>query len=263
MSFLNYQAMVKMKKMKNYLISVLLAACLLGLFGCQSKQKQDAARETAESCYMIDTYDYSLPVPDSDRVAASYYDDALFVGDSRMGPLALYGSYENQEVYYIEGLFLNKIEITKLEDQDTILDKINASQKHNLYLMFGLNEIGWEDYQVFIDQYSAFIQRLKQDKADMNIYVFLLYTPDHTLTIDKQAINEAVYNGNILLKKMCYDNQVYCLDMDPYFALNDHKIDETFAQDGIHLNAEGIKLFEEFIECHVVKEEEHVKEVCN
>lgn len=263
MNFQSCQAMEKMMKMKNYLIKLVLASCLLILVGCQSKKGQDVAIETAKSCYMIDTYDYSLPVPDSNRVDASYYDDALFVGDSRMGSLALYGSYPNQEVYYIEGLFLNKIDITKLEDQDTILDKINASQKHNLYLMLGLNEIGWEDYQVFVDQYSAFIKKIKQDKPDMNIYVFLLYTPDHTLTIDKQAINEAVYNDNMLLRKMCYENQVYCLDMDPYFALNDHKIDKSFAQDGIHLNAEGIKLFEEFIECHVVKEEEHVKEVCN
>ena len=76
--------MEKMMKMKNYLIKLVLASCLLILVGCQSKKGQDVAIETAKSCYMIDTYDYSLPVPDSNRVDASYYDDALFVGDSRI-----------------------------------------------------------------------------------------------------------------------------------------------------------------------------------
>ncbi|MCI5773108.1 MAG: GDSL-type esterase/lipase family protein [Erysipelotrichaceae bacterium] len=248
--------------MKNCLIKVGLI-CLLCLSGCQAQPKQTAIMPTSPQCYKIDTYDYSLPVAANEKVDASYYDDALFVGDSRMGSLALYGSYDNQEVYYIEALFLNKVDITQLEDGQTIMDKIKATEKNNLYLMFGLNEIGWENYQLFVDQYDAFIKSIKEIKPNINIYVFLLYTPTHTLTIDEVAIKPAVDNNNTLLKKMCYDNQVYCLDMDPYFSLNGGSIDDSFAKDGIHLNAPGVKLFEEFIEYHVVKEEDHVKEVCN
>ncbi len=256
--------MEKMKKMKNYMIKFILMISLLLLGGCQNtKMNANSMQEYKTSCFKITSYDYSVSVPSSDRVDASYYDDAIFVGDSRMGSLDLYGSYDNQEVYYIEGLFLNKVSITQLPDGDTILDKINASNKHNLYLMFGLNELGWNDYQLFVDQYDAFIKQIKQNKPDMNIYVFLLYTPDHTSTFSSDEIVDVVYEDNIMLKKMCYDNQVYCLDIEPYFALNSSKIDDSLAFDGIHFNVDGVKLFEEFIEYHVVKENDYVKEVCN
>ena len=52
-------------------------------------------------------YDFSLPVPASDPVENSYFDDAVFIGDSRTEGLILYTGLSNATSYAYKGLMVD------------------------------------------------------------------------------------------------------------------------------------------------------------
>lgn len=240
-----------MMKMKNFLISILA----LFIINVNAAGNHD--------CFTIDNYDYENEVEISERINDEYYDDALFVGDSRMGALSLYGTHDNRQVYYIESLFLNKINITTLEDGDTIYDKITNTDVNNLYLMFGLNETGWKDYALFIEQYDKLIKDIRQLKPDINIYVFLLYTCQKTTALTHDIIKDKIDEDNALLKKMCLDNKIFYLDLNNVLLGEDGYLNNDLTNDGIHLNKSGTYIMEDYIDTHVYRREKYVKEACN
>lgn len=215
------------------------------------------------ACYRVDNYDYSLPVSQSEEVDSSYFDDAIFIGDSRMGGFSLYSEIDNREVYFVESLFINKLDITVLEDGDTLFDKIEKTDKNNLYLMLGLNESGWKDFSLFTNSLESLIQQIREIHPSMNIYVFMLYTPQKTVAYDSDQIVDVVVNDNIEIMKLCYRTNVFALDMNPYLVGEDSLIMDEYTHDGIHLNKTGVKIMDEFIKTHVAKENTYVKEICN
>ena len=251
MNYQNYQILAKKTKMKNFLISILSLLII------------NVNASTQHDCFKINNYNYENEVEISEKVSDDHYDDALFVGDSRMGAFSLYGTHENRQVYYIESLFLNKIDITTLEDGDTIYDKIINSNVNNIYLMFGLNETGWQDYSLFVEQYDKLIKEIKQLKPDINIYIFLLYTCYKTTALSHEVIKDSIDKDNQLLKQMCIDNKVLYLDLNQVLLDEDGYIKDDLTNDGIHLNAKGSKIMEDYIDTHVYRKEKYVKEACN
>ena len=90
MNYQNYQILAKKTKMKNFLISILSLLII------------NVNASTQDDCFKINNYHYENEVEISEKVSDDHYDDALFVGDSRMGAFSLYGTHENRQVYYIE-----------------------------------------------------------------------------------------------------------------------------------------------------------------
>lgn len=247
------------KRMKTYLNKLILGLLCLWFVIVPTSANENPKY----ACYKIDNYDYSLPVSQSEEVDDSYFDDALFIGDSRMGGFSLYSEIENREVYFIESLFINKLDITVLEDGDTLFDKIEKTDKNNLYLMFGLNESGWKDFTLFTNSLEELILKIRGIHPSMNIYIFLLYTPQKTVAYDSEQIVDVVINDNIEIMKMAYRNNVFVLDMNPYLVGEDNLIRDEYTHDGVHLNKNGVKVMDEFVKTHVAKENTYVKEICN
>ena len=94
-----------------------------------------------------DSYDYTKPVPKNQEVPASYFKDAVFLGDSRMEGFMLYSGIEGAKSYTYKGLMV-----------DTVMTKpvipLGGNRIDNgcfgtepsfskVYILFGTNELGW------------------------------------------------------------------------------------------------------------------------
>lgn len=55
----------------------------------------------------VDDYDYSMPVPQSEAVSEEYFDDAVFIGDSRTEGLIMYTDLPNTTAYTDKGLMVD------------------------------------------------------------------------------------------------------------------------------------------------------------
>ena len=242
-------------------IAILTAVSFL--IGCSSSSTAVSADEY--SCRMIDSYNYDEPVAYSDAVDDSYYKDALFAGDSRMGALSLYGDLPDAEVDYVTSLNLMKIDVSpadEREDGKTLIDLLNETDRGHIYLLFGINEIRNKTFDYFIEKYQEIVSNILAKNPEADIYIILAWHPEKVSGLSDEQLTAQLQDLNGRLAALAAENHIYYLVPD--YALTDENgiIKDEYVADGLHLGPEGTQAFEEFIATHVVREEQYVKKVC-
>lgn len=253
-----------MKKVMLGLLSLTL------LSGCGASWTSEAAVSSAEpvsynSCHVMDYYDYSEPVPYSDAVDESYYDNVLFAGDSRMGSLYLYGSHPNASVEYVTSLNLMLIDTMPLDNHDdgaTLMDVLQSTDKQNIYLLFGINEIRNQNFDAFDAQYQDILTMLRQNNPDVNIYIILSYHPREISGLSEEQLSQQLKMMNGGLISLAENNYVYYLDTDNGLDDEQGMVKEEYVFDGLHFNPDGAHAFEDYIAAHTVRSDVYVKKVC-
>jgi hypothetical protein len=248
---------------KALLALVLLAGC----GASETSAPQASGEPLSYSCRLIDSYNYWAPAPYTEEpVEESYYDDVLLAGDSRMGSLALYGTHPGAEIKYVTSLNLLLIDTMPLDeneegDDTTLMNVLQDTTKNNIYLLFGINEIRNSNFDAFFEQYRSIVEMLRQNKADVNVYIILAYHPDKITDLPEPALSEHLQMLNEGLIQIAADEAVYYLDTDNGLDENGTIRDE-YVWDGLHFNPDGAHAFEDYIATHVVRKEKYVQEIC-
>ena len=246
--------------MKTYLIK--LCIVLLCVSGCNLNNEEKMYKP---QCLYIDNFDYNNQVPFNNEIDLSYFNNSFIGGDSRVGSLVLYNKLTNADVKYIESLSLNMLNITKLNKDDenspTMYQLFMNTDKENIYVMLGLNEIGWSTYEKWGVSYENFIKDLKNNHPNSNIYLILLYTPSNAYLVDKDTLINRVNKMNEVLIDIAKRNFVYYLNINESLVGEDGYIKEEYTFDGIHLTSSGTDVFIEYLRTHVGGSN-YVKEIC-
>lgn len=252
--------------MKKGIVWLFAGFLLAGCFAPESGSK--SADPEAYACRAIDSYDYSSAVPYREGVDDSFYDDVLLAGDSRMGSLALYGTHLNAQVEFVTSLNLLLIDTMKLDgveedsEMQTLMDVLSTTDKKNIYLLFGINEIRNPNFEAFGEKFQEILTMLKTNRPDAQIYIILAYHPDYISGLPEPQLSEHLKNLNSKLMDLAYNNNVYYLDPDNGMSDEQNTIKDELVWDGLHFNPGGARAFEDYIATHVVRREEYVKEVC-
>ena len=221
--------------------------------------------EYTYSCRTIDMYDYRFPVPYSEYIEDSYYDDAFFAGDSRMGAFLLYGTHENRNVAYATSVSMMTLDITKVdmvEEDVTLYQLLTECDKNNIYILIGINEIRNPNFIVFGEMLQELITKIKNKNPWVNLYLILAYHPDYISNLPEPKLSEHLQDLNTTLINLAIINHTYYLDPDNGLDDEYGTIIDAYVWDGLHLNVDGARAFEEYIDTHVVRSERYVKEVC-
>ena len=248
-----------------------ILCALMLLCGCEAPAAAEPqpAEETEEeeqvfACRAIDFYDYSTPVPASEKIGDDYFQDTLFGGDSRMGSLFLFSDLRDRgaEIHYVTSLSLWGIYDMAMETDDrNLYDILMATGRGNIYMLIGINEIRSMDFTAWTDEYRAVIQEVKEEHPGVNIYLILNYHPLEVSGLTDEELNEHLQMENDGLISIAREEHVYYLNPDEALASNG-KVREDIVWDGLHLNTEGSQIFADFIATHVVREDVYVKEIC-
>ncbi len=240
--------------MKVFLISLLLFLCV----GCSSNSGKI---EYSASCKRYDFYDYKNEVPETEMVDDSFFDDVFIGGDSRVGSFVLYNQLSNATLVYIDSLSLNMIDITTHKDlNDTLHNLMMNTEKNNLYLFIGINEIGMGNFDKWAIKLDEFVKELKT--TEKNIYLIQSYTIHHAYGTPHEKVKDKVIMVNEKIKEVAENNFVYYLNPDPYLVGEDGYVFKDYVYDGIHFTKLGSEIFKDFLKSHVAGEK-YVKEICN
>ncbi|MBQ9328058.1 MAG: hypothetical protein IJ225_05935 [Solobacterium sp.] len=249
-------------------LAVILAGCG-GKTTAASDSSGVTEPETVEyACRVLDYYDYSQPVPYSDPVDDSYFSDVLFAGDSRMGAMAIWGELEEAQVEYVTSLNLWLIDSMPLDDHEdgsTMYDVLEGTDKNNIYLLFGINEIrnseayfdGWA-----YEQYQSILDMLREKNPDSDIYILSTYHPRSITGLPEPALSEHLDWVNSRLEALAGMNYVYYLDLDNGMTDEEGLVRTEYVGDGLHFGPTGTHALEDYIRTHVVRRDIYVKEVC-
>lgn len=181
-----------------------------------------------------------------------FFKDTIFIGDSRTVDLGKYAKMGKARFYAYQGLSVR----TAIQRDYITLDNnqkgnvIDAAKQHSfkrVYLMFGINELGWGSLDIFIDEYRTIIEELRKLQPDASIYIQANYpVTERVSSNDKVFTNEKIQKFNKEIKKMAKEENAYYIDL--YKCLGNEKgaLPEEASTDGIHLKA---NYYEQWKQC--------------
>ena len=224
----------------------------------ETESKPAEVSEPAKSGFVLWSPDSGF-VAESGRVDDSYFSDALFVGDSRMQGFVLYSGLSNVKSYTSVGLAVDTAYSKKFVQLDgkelTLAEALQQTAPNfgKIYLLFGMNELGWGTWSVFVSKYGGLIDLIQQANPNAVIYLESLIP----LTAEKSAKsdwlnNDHVNSFNKMIWQLAADKGVYYLNTAAGLAGEDGTLPGDASTDGVHLNKEACGKWLEYLKTHTV-----------
>ncbi len=206
-------------------------------------------------------YDFSQPVPESEAVDKSYFEDAAFVGDSRTNGFMLYSGIGCGDNLTSNGLSIFRLSAKKALKIDgksyTLLEALALKEYGKVYLSLGVNELGYNNDKGFYKAYCDAIDAIRDAQPNAVIYIQGLI-PLNEEVIAKTGgspylTNEHLLVYNDLMKQAAEEKQVAFLDLNPCFADENGSLPADASSDGIHLKTSSCKKWLEYLQTHTVE----------
>lgn len=213
-----------------------------------------AARE-AEAA--VPEYDYSKPVPASAPKGEDWFRDAAFIGDSRMKGIMNFAKFEYAADFSHVGLTVadvfTKPYIETPSGSVTVSEALQGGTYGKIYIMTGLNELGWYDTDKFIEYYGDLVDHAKQTHPEAQIYVIGIMPVGAKATAEQAHLtNDRVQMFNGLILGMCEAKQVYFIDGFEAVASNGSLPDDA-SPDGVHMEPGYCKMLTDYLLSHTVE----------
>lgn len=177
------------------------------------------------------------PAPQTSFVHSGpeYFDNALFIGDSRTVGLSSYGTLKNADYFCDIGLSAYKIDTTNVGGK-TVWGKLNEKQYGKIYVMLGINEIG-NDIEGTAASYRKLVDGIRQVQPDAIIYL------EGNLHVASYAQTELITNERIdllnsKLSEMADSSKnTYYINVNGVFDDENGALTADYTEDGIHVFA--------------------------
>lgn len=170
--------------------------------------------------------------------------DAVFIGDSRTEGLQINTGLTTARFLAAKGLKVDtalKDSVIKLKSgaRGTVIDGLKEGTYNRVYVMFGMNELGWPYLDVFTNRYEKLIEEIKKVQPNATIYVQSIL-PVSKAKSDKDSIynNENINKFNKAIKDMADNNGYIYLDVASAVMDSNSALPSNASTDGVHLNKE-------------------------
>ena len=185
-------------------------------------------------------------------VDASYFDDALFIGDSHTEGLYEYGDLRNATYYFKRGLtvwtVLDKAFIPGENGRKlTIPQALETQQFGKIYIMLGINEIGDGDAERFAAQYGEVVQRLRALQPEALIYIQAIFHTTEEKSETSYFKNEEINRRNEAISRLADGEHILFVDCNPVFDNSSGTLDPEYSGDGVHVMAPYYKLWRDYL----------------
>ena len=200
------------------------------------------------------------PVPEGGPVEDTYFEDTAFLGDSRTEGFHLYSGLKTGAYYCSVGATVESVFSKAVETPAGKMPLLDAMAKEDfgkIYVMLGVNELGWSKTETFRDQYAKVIDRLRADHPDAEIILQSIPPVSAKQEKKKTYVNNgriAAYNEVIFQLAEEKD----CALVDAAEAVTDENgcLRAEWNSDGVHLNVKGCQAWLEYLRTHPVGETE-------
>lgn len=202
------------------------------------------------------TYDYVL---END----SYFNDAVFLGDSRTLGISDYAGLEGADFFCDNGMTIYKLlEDTGVTWQRTgekvdLKEILQEKRYGKIYIMLGMNELGYGDTPMYLKQYLKVIRQLQEWQPDAIIYVMAnLHVSREKNDMESEFNNININDKNVAVARLADGKSVFYLDCNPLFTDEEGYLQAELTFDGVHLYAQHYDKWRTFLMEHGVEREE-------
>lgn len=182
------------------------------------------------------------PVLEFQSSDASYFDDALFIGDSRTVGISEYGNLQNADYFCNTGmsvynLFSASEKVKSLGGSTNLEALLDTKQYGKIYLMLGINELGY-DFDATVAKYADTVNFIREKQPDAVLYV------QANLHVTKsRSDSDAVYsNANIdrfnqSISALADGKETFYIDINEVFDDGSGNLAAEYTSDNAHVYA--------------------------
>lgn len=237
-----------------------------------SSEKQEQTPAQEQTPYTppeeIDTsgttvYEFGKAVPESERVDDTFFDNAVFLGDSRTEGLQLFSGLHNGDFYWKRGMNVfravdeNRKYFTVNGKEVSLVGTLAEKSYSAVYLMLGINELGYtpKEYErglgILLDSIIA---------AQPNAVIYLQTMPPINDEKAKEYGNEwerteYVDNFNEVIVRLAKEKRVALLDTASVYRGPDGQLPSELTADGVHFTSKGYGRWADYLRTHVLDPE--------
>ena len=192
----------------------------------------------------------------------SYFDDALFIGDSRMVGIYDYCGWENATFLCDNGYSIanymvdRKVRCQKDQTKHTPEEVLDAGTFGKVYVMIGTNDAPHKDLDDFREGYASLISLIRDKQPEAVIYVVanLNMTKNGEVKNSGRGFtNEAIKNLNAIIQEFDNGDDIFFLDFNPLFSDDEGYLDGSYSFDGFHVYATQYSEMGQFFREHAVE----------
>lgn len=196
------------------------------------------------------------------KVTENYFTDAAFLGDSRTLGISDYAGLEAD--FYCESgmtiykLFDDKGIVYQKSGQKVNLSQVMQQKQYGkIYIMLGMNELGYGDTEKYLNQYEVVIDRIRELQPQAVIFVMAnLHVSEAKNNMETEFNNVNINDKNAAAATLADGTDIFYLDSNPLFVDNNGFLKEDLTFDGVHLYANNYEAWKEFLMEHgVVKDD--------
>lgn len=168
--------------------------------------------------------------------------NVAFIGDSRTQAFLMYAGLKDVQDYTNIGLMVDTALTKKFITNDngekiTILEDLATKNIDTIYIMLGINELGWIYNDIFIKDYENLIDKILEVRPNCEIIVQSIIPVTKTKSEgDSIYNNDKITEYNNLIKDMAKRKGIKYIDLCPVLADKSGNLPEEASTDGIHLN---------------------------
>ena len=194
-------------------------------------------------------------LPAAAKTPAGWFSDALFIGDSRTEGLRNYDGLPGATYYAVKGLMVSTV-YTKRVIPVNGTDKtvMQAQAEHTfgkIYVMLGINELGWSSMQSFVTDYRKMVRDLKKDHPKAKVYLESLF-PVSAKKSEENSVykNERIASYNRAIQKIAKQENIVFIDTAQAVSKDD-VLPADASVDGVHLNTEYCAKWCDYLKMHM------------
>lgn len=200
-----------------------------------------------------------VPSYKEEPVTIDYFDDALFIGDSRTVGLSEYSGWDNTTFYADIGMTIYDIFEREVkpdgQTEMTIGQALHEYSFKKIYLMIGINELGRGNDEEFTEEFKLVLLQLKILQPDAIIILQgIMHVSDEKSAAEDYINNPNIINRNLAISELADGETVFYLDMNDTVCNENGALIPEYTFDGVHLRAQYYYLWTDYLLEHGISE---------
>lgn len=187
-----------------------------------------------------------------EEVGDDYFDDAVFIGDSRTAGLSMYGGLDNATFYATVGMNVYDLwedSFCELDGEKVTLEEaLLAREFKKIYFQIGINEMGTGTVDSFMEAYESSVQKLRSLQPDAIIFV------QGIMRVAKEkSENDAIYNNeginarNERIAALADGETIFYIDVNEVVSDKEGNLKEELTFDNLHLYATNYDIWVDYL----------------
>lgn len=187
-----------------------------------------------------------------EKVGDDYFDDAVFIGDSRTAGLSMYGGLDNATFYATVGMNVYDLWTESFCELDgekvTLEEALTARQFKKIYFQIGINEMGTGTVDSFMEAYEASVQKLRTLQPDAIIFVQgIMRVTKEKSENDRIYNNEGINARNERIAELADGEKIFYIDVNDVVCDKEGNLKADLTFDNLHLYATNYVIWVNFL----------------